>query len=373
MSARDDRLEAAQAIPLGEVLDRLGISGLSRGKVERAGPCPVCGGKDRFGVNLVKGIWLCRRCDAGGDAIALVQFVKACDFPSALDYLVGAELELDPVEAARRRAERQRQEREKAAEQERFRRRAIEAARAIWGRALAHPSRGGGTGPITPVEEYLAARGLSFEAWPPTLRYLPDHAAIKQIGHARVELHRGPAMIAAIQNARGQLTAVHQTWIDPARPGKKAEIALPDGSPAPAKMVRGSKKGGAIRLTPAPGNGVMVMGEGIETTASILAAGGDPAAAYWAGVDLGNMSGRQEGRNSGIPDLADHDAFVPPHGIGRLIFLMDGDSDPKSTRAKLEAGLRRAAHHRPGIATSIVEAEPGRDFNDMIKRGDRQS
>ncbi|MCD1621261.1 hypothetical protein K7H20_24815, partial [Salipiger manganoxidans] len=78
-------------------------------------------------------------------------------------------------------------------------------------------------------------------------------------------VHRGPCMIAGVLDAGGGLTAVHQTWVDPEPPHGKARITW-QGTPMPAKMVRGSKKGAAIRLCTPEGADTLVMGEGIETT-----------------------------------------------------------------------------------------------------------
>jgi hypothetical protein len=135
-------------------------------------------------------------------------------------------------------------------------------------------------------------------------------------------------------------------------------------------MVRGSKKGGAIRLHTPLDSDTLIMGEGIETTLTALAASPVEGAAYWAGVDLGNMSGRmrkvQGSRHSGVPDMADADAFVPPPWVRRLIFIQDGDSDPKATRAKLESGLRRAMARVVGLKGQIVHAGAGVDLNDVL-------
>ncbi len=193
-----------------------------------------------------------------------------------------------------------------------------------------------------------------------------------------IEWMRGPCMIAGVQNAAGRVTAVHQTWIDPDGTGK-ATITAPDGSllsprgkPWPAKLVRGSKKGGAIRLTPRDRHGRLVMAEGIETTASALVAKVWPGATFWAGVDLGNMAGRmlkEPGhRWSGIPDLSDAEAFLPPEGVTRLLLVQDGDSSPKETRAKLQAGAIRAMKARPGLIAEIMSADAGADLNDMLTR-----
>lgn len=364
MTRDDGRRIEAKAIPILEVAGRLGIARLVHQGAEHVGPCPVCGGRrDRLQINPARGLFICRGEDAAGDGLALVQHVLGCDFRAALDFLVGtAETAPDPAEIERRRARLAAEDRRRAETEAALRARAIRDARETWGAAV--PGAG------TAAETYLAARGVTFPAgWPPTLRFLPGHPAVKRIDGASVELHRGPCMVAAIQGPDGRVRAVHQTWIDPARPGRKAAILLPDGSPAPAKMVRGSKKGGAIRLTAWGTSGTLIMGEGIETTGSALAAGVRPAAAFWAGIDLGNMAGRQVRvpgrRHSGVPDLEDGDAFLPPEGTRHLVFIQDGDSDPTATRAKLLAGIRRAMAQRPGLKGWIVPAADGRDLNDM--------
>ncbi|MEH6834826.1 DUF7146 domain-containing protein [Falsihalocynthiibacter arcticus] len=365
---RDSRLDLARAQPIGEVADRLGLTLKKITSTERAGPCPSCGGRDRFAINTARNVFNCRKCGAKGDQCALVMLALGCDFKSALSYLAGErDVTLDPAEVARRRA-RADEARAKAEEYEaRARARAIRDAREIW-----HKADGGDLGP---ARAYLAGRGLFFKTWPPTLRCVADHPYVLGGGAKAVEHHRGPCLIAAVQNAAGQIRAVHQTWFDPARPGTKAQIqdaALYGPSkPLVAKLVRGSKKGGAIRLTPAPAlGGVLVMGEGIETTASAMMIEAVPGAAYWAGVDLGNMAGLMAKipgtRNSGLPDLTDARAFTPPFGLSRLIYLMDGDSAPAATRAKLLSGLRRALHKNPQLRAEIVAAPAGLDFNDLI-------
>ncbi len=56
---------------------------------EMSGPCPKCGGADRF--HVTSDWWFCRQChEKRGDAIGLVQFLGlASDFRSAIDYLNG--------------------------------------------------------------------------------------------------------------------------------------------------------------------------------------------------------------------------------------------------------------------------------------------
>ncbi|MDW4550868.1 CHC2 zinc finger domain-containing protein [Defluviimonas sp. D31] len=371
--ADDPRLALVLAMPFAEILDRLPLEGLRREARELVGPCPVCGGHakrdaDRFSINPDRGVFHCRGCQAGGDGIDLVRHVLGCDFKAALEHLAGKAQEVDPAERARRAARAAAAEAERAAAEERHRAQAIEDARAIWRRA--RPAEG------SPVTDYLARRGIRLPVLPKSLRFLPDHPAVKKLGGRLVTLHRGPCMIAAIQGADDRLAAVHQTWLDLSRPGGKAEIRDPEtGEALPAKMVRGSKKGGAIRLG-GGGSDLLIMGEGIETTLSARVIAPMGPAVYWAGVDLGNLAGRMlrvPGRlHSGEPDLADARAFVPPVWVRRLVLIQDGDSDPDKTRAALLSGIRRAQQAIPGLAAWVVHPGAGRDLNDILTDEERQ-
>jgi hypothetical protein len=64
---------------------RIGTAALA----ERVGPCPRCGGRDRYSVNPKKQVFNCRGCEVGGDVIALVQHIDGCSFPVAVEKLIG--------------------------------------------------------------------------------------------------------------------------------------------------------------------------------------------------------------------------------------------------------------------------------------------
>jgi hypothetical protein len=64
--------------------------------------------------------------------------------------------------------------------------------------------------------------------------------------------------------------------------------------------------------------------------------------------------------------MEDDRAFLPPRGLARLVFVQDGDSDPKETRAKLQSGLRRAKLRDPGLVIQIARCPEGRDSNDVL-------
>ena len=62
---------------------------LKRVGVEHVGPCPQCGGDDRFAVNPKEGVWNCRGCGVGGDVIQLVQHLDGVGFIGACAKLTG--------------------------------------------------------------------------------------------------------------------------------------------------------------------------------------------------------------------------------------------------------------------------------------------
>jgi hypothetical protein len=54
---------------------------------EYAGPCPRCGGIDRFSINTKKRVYNCRGAGEGGDVIAMVQYVTGCSFIEACELI----------------------------------------------------------------------------------------------------------------------------------------------------------------------------------------------------------------------------------------------------------------------------------------------
>lgn len=365
--AADDRLAEARARDIGGLIDALELSGLKRAGREFTGPCPQCGGDDRFSINTAKGVFQCRRCGAKGDGIALVRFVRGLSLPAALDWLCGPVQELTPAERAERDRKAAENAAAKAEAEARARARARADAWAVW--------QAGRDAEGTDVRGYLRLRGIpddAFTVLAPALRFHPDLPYMEQIGRDWVELHRGPAMLAAIQGRDGRFIGCHRTWVDVARPKGKPLILHPGtGKALKVKKSLGSVKGGSVRLvTPRAPWDVLVMGEGNETTLSALVHGGLAGAAFWAGVSLGNICGGRVPvpgrRSSDLPDLSDADAFVPPAHVRRLVLIQDGDSEPDSTRAKLVAGARRAMALVPGLRAQIVPCPAGADLNDVI-------
>jgi hypothetical protein len=80
-------IEQARAVHIEDELARRGVE--LNGKVERDGPCPKCGGDDRFSINTRKQVFNCRMCKIGGDVIELVRHLDGVDFIEACTTLAG--------------------------------------------------------------------------------------------------------------------------------------------------------------------------------------------------------------------------------------------------------------------------------------------
>ena len=77
-------IERAREVDILNLAERLGAKLKRAGAREYVGPCPVCGGKDRFSVNIKKHLWNCRGCGKGGDVIGLAQHAGGATFAEAV-------------------------------------------------------------------------------------------------------------------------------------------------------------------------------------------------------------------------------------------------------------------------------------------------
>jgi len=105
-----DLVERAKMRDAREVAESLGAKFTKRSGGERMGPCIVCGGDDRFGVN--NELWNCRGCGKGGDTIALVQHVLGLEFQGAVEWLTNEKAAPTQVKPQPRSEEALRRERE---------------------------------------------------------------------------------------------------------------------------------------------------------------------------------------------------------------------------------------------------------------------
>jgi hypothetical protein len=207
-----DRIAGARTVSLENELTRRGHH-LRREGRELIGPCPLCGGTDRFGVNLSKQVWHCRGCGVGGDVIALVRHLDGVRFAEAVALLNNSPQQ-PIIHSAHRDDDRQR----------------TDIARSIWARRQ----------PITrstPVWGYLKGRGLDPSKLPPTLGYLPpsakypDHCMVAAFGLA---VETEPGVLAVPPDI---VQAVHLTRLTGSgeKIGEKAKIMV--GSPKAAPII----------------------------------------------------------------------------------------------------------------------------------------
>lgn len=339
---------------------------LSRSGAEWVGPCPACGGRDRFSIDPRKRVFNCRGY-GGGDYIAAIQHIDDCDFVAACETLTG--------EPAPGRSDAERPSRPSP----RLRAPGVASVR-IAGtegddpRAVQMLSRGS---PIagTHAEAYFRARGLTVSPyWTGDLRFVeayPYHGYSSDLSDEQEPLGSFPAILAPIRNGAGHVIGVHRTYLDPQRPDKLSPPG--DASRNVAKKVWGKAGGGHIRLSPP--SPVLVIGEGIETTAAYYTLnpdGGDYglAAAYslnnLAGSSLSHVPHPTIPRRKipdGRPDM-DRPGVILPAGVDEVVLLGDGDSDAPTTYAHMLCAARR--FEAIGVRVLVAMAPAGMDWNDVL-------
>jgi putative DNA primase/helicase len=260
------------------------------------------------------GLWRDHSDDSGGDMLALIQRERRCTFQEALieaaALVGGAKPQRSPVTGIVYQDEI-------AAIEER---RAV--ARQIW--HAAYDFFG------SPSQLYLENRGI--EISPNLDEAIRFHPGLR-FGDAVY-----PAMVAAITDIHSdELIGVHLTAID--KDGHPIKV---EGKTL--RRIRGSKKGGCIKLSPDYEviRGLLI-GEGIETTLSAMAI---EQAQGWCVLDAGELRS--------FPVLA---------GIECLTIAVDADQ--AGIQAAKETTARWIAARREVIR--LVPKQSGTDFNDIIR------
>jgi hypothetical protein len=343
-------IETARARDIHDVAVQVGAQ-LNRQGNEWIGPCPVCGGRDRFAVNTQKRVFNCRSAEDGkGDCIALVMHVVGCDFIEAVERITGLPRpDRTRDESAEDRARRERFYAARAAEyarREAEERAAMEAKAARDEASIAEVIKRAGPIDGTHADAYIReTRRLKPPRWlTGDLRFVEnlDYWGYKDNGsNESVLLTSVPALIAIIRDALGEIIGISQTYLDPKKPKKWQPTGSPRNSP---KKIRGRKQGGMIRL-----------GHPEETIA--IAEGWENALAWFqhpstdslegimlaASVDLGNLSGRATGTiqqpwlsddhgklrkiQNGVSDQSAPGVIIPD-GVRSVAIIADNDSEP---------------------------------------------
>jgi phage/plasmid primase-like uncharacterized protein len=298
-------IERARCIPIDEEVARRGIN-LRRVGAEMVGPCPTCGGSDRFAINVRKQIWNCRQCGVGGDVIKLAQHLDGSDFKDAIETLAGntasAARKLTGANAPVKRIGRNGEDE----------RRNLDLADAIW-RA---------TQPLGPEAiAYFNRRGIDIDA-------VPEHGGLRF--HQRHQCIVGRFTTATGNQPRG-------IWRRPIT-GEKPKAL-------------GPMAGGVLRLWPDESvEQGLVLGEGVETTlaaATRITHRGTLLQPAWAACSAGNMES--------FPVLA---------GIEALTLLVDNDVSGTGQKAAATCAARWSAAGRE--VTRLTPKHAGDDFNDLV-------
>ncbi len=289
------------------ILMALGLD--ERTLTDKHGPCPLCGGKNRFRFDdrEGRGTYICNRCGAG-DGVQLAMGVTRLPFREAarrIEELAGA---VQPS--------------------------VITPERSDDDKLAALRLRNRESAPITNADEavrYLRGRGLALRDLPESLRLhrgLTYYDGGKQVGTY-------PAMIGIVTDPTGQVVSIHRTYL---HNGKKAPVS------APKKLMRGLPiAGAAIRLTPV--SECMGIAEGIETA---LAASELFEVPTWSCIST-----------SGI------ESFEPPVGVKEVVIFADHDENFAGQAAAYPAAHRLALK---GLKVEVCVPPSVGDWLDELNR-----
>ena len=258
-----------KVISFDPVIARLGLK-LKRCGRELVGPCPRCGGYDRFAISLAKRVWNCRGCSRGGDPIDLVRHVEGLSYREALNILSPC------ASGAHHRVHRSLSHRRDRPVHHHN----VLAAERIWQR----------TTPLgSDAIAYFSRRGIDIDA-------VPEHGGLRWHPRCPWESTTKPCVIGRYITAIGnEPRGVWRRPIDGTKP-----------------KALGPSTSCVIRLWPDDAvEGGLVLGEGIETTlaaATRIEHRGTLLRPAWAAGSAGNMA-----------------AFPVLSGIDALTLLVDND------------------------------------------------
>jgi putative DNA primase/helicase len=302
------------AVDWPSVLRQLGVDG--QYLTNRHGPCPVCGGNDRFRFDdKGRGLFYCNGCGGAGDGFQLLQRLHGWTFKVALAKVTAA-AGLIEVLYLRPTAPVARTDPDPASPTARVRELL---------RQSCDPQD------VADVREYLAHRRLQLPIDCP----LRAHAGAAYF-EDKQQIGRFPTLVAPVRDVDGVLVTAHITYL-------KAARKLTEHQPRKLLSPLTGRIGCAVRLTPVTGD-TLGIAEGIETA---LAAHQLHQVPTWAALNTSLLS-----------------KFEPPMGIRNLIIFADRDFAGVTAAAYLMERLQGPVRLELRIAPA-----PHGDWNDALLAG----
>jgi putative DNA primase/helicase len=147
-----------------------------------------------------------------------------------------------------------------------------------------------------------------------------------------------PALVSAIRNPKGELTAVLRTYLTSR--GEKAAVLHPK------KILGSGIKGGFIPLAVPDDYGKIGIAEGVETALSVTRLTQTPCIAVQSCWNLRH--------------------FTPPEGVKRVVFFADNDVSFAGQREAFNAAYDLKLRN-PKLSVDVqLPPEKGRDWNDVL-------
>jgi putative DNA primase/helicase len=286
------------------ILPALGIS--EKFLKRKNGPCPMCGGTDRWRFTDLngKGTWYCNNCKGGAGVDLAIKFtgMPFKEVAQRIEHIIG-DAPAEPIRA-------ERSETSKRA-----------ALNELW--QSGRPIRAD-----DPVDRWLQARGVGMQKYPKCLR------AGMRIRHSGPPVTWHPAMVAMVTDSSGKPATVHKTYL------------TTDGTKAPVEKVRMFAPGSlpaswAVRLAaPEP---VLGVAEGLETAFAAMRMFGIPT---WSALNADGV-----------------EKFEPPVETQRLIIFGDNDENGRGQRAAYTLAARLSGHVEVEIR---IPDKSDTDWNDVL-------
>lgn len=271
-------------------------------KTNHHGPCPLCGGRDRFRFDDLdgRGTYYCNQCGAGNGFQLVQRKTKwsTAKIMKEIERMAGA-MPTVPIQEKKDDPEKRRK-----------------LLNEMW--------NGGSNVSLDDTSgKYLNTR-TGLKVFPPVLRFHPA------LYHAETKSNH-PALIAKVTDVDNKPVAIHRTWLADVQPKKKLTAgSLPSGS--------------AIRLQPYEEE--IGIAEGIETAISAWAIFGVPT---WAAISANGL-----------------EKWEPPQIVKKVYVFGDNDHNFVGQLSAYRLAHRLRQMDRLDGVKVVVPDVTGADWNDIL-------